>query len=152
MAILVGSYLGANHNEEALSRQEANRVYTKMKELAPQVCAAQTEDEIRQSIAVLNCAYDTDTPDLENVGDDQVLAFAGEILPKYQGVLGGSPTRGEFVEDFVASFRQDRTDIMEEALNRWTLVWAVVGSAIAFVIASGQYRHRCVRCESGGRG
>ena len=135
-AILGAVYLAESRSEEMALRDEAEGIYSKMAALAPLVCAAQTDDEIRAAIAELNCEDDADQPNLAAVSDDDRLSFESEIRPRYQGVLDGHPTRRQFVNDFAAVPRWDRMAVMEEALSVGTLIWVFLGSSMAFVIAS----------------
>jgi len=137
LAILGGGYLAVSHSEDAQLSKEADRIYGKMVALAPRVCGAQTEDEIRAVIAELNCEDDTDKPNLAAVSEDQMMSFENETRPRYRAVLDGNPTRNRFVSDFLAGHRQDRTAILEESLTVWTLLWVILGGSIAFVVAAG---------------
>lgn len=137
LAILGGGYLAVSHSQAVRLSKEADKIYGKMLALAPRVSAAQTEDEIRQVIAELNCEDDADKPNLAAVSEDQMLSFDNETRPRYRGVLDGKPTRGRFVSDFVAGHGQPKTAILEESLTAWTLLWVILGSSAAFIIASG---------------
>lgn len=137
LAILGGGYLSVSHSEEVRLSKEADGIYAKMLALAPRVSAAQTEDEIRQVIAELNCEDDTDKPNLAAVSEDQMMSFENETRTKYRAVLEGNPTHNRFVGDFMAGHRQNGTAILEESLTVWTFLWVILGSSIAFVVAAG---------------
>jgi len=151
LAILAGTYLGDEHARTVRLEAFARGTYDRMAAMAPQICAAKTEQEVREAIAVMNCVYLTDEPDLSSVGDDQILVFATDTVPRYRGILEGNPTRGEFVRNTVSrrSWRSPM-EILERSLNGWTLLWCVVGGGAAFVIASspaGRFGgwQRCLR-------
>jgi len=137
LAILGGGYLAVSHSQDLRLSDEVDRIYGKMMALAPRVCGAQTEDEIRTVIAELNCEDDTDKPNLAAVSEDQMMSFENETRPRYRAALEGNPTRNRFGGDFIASHRQNGTAILKESLSVWTFLWVILGGSIAFVVAAG---------------
>ncbi len=138
VVVLVGSYLAVSNSQEMTLRREADRNYSRMMSLAPVVSAAETENEIRQAVARINCPSDEDTPDPDAVGEEEIGSFKTDVQPKYQGVLDGNPTRGQFIDAYIASPWQAKMDLLfEHSMNLWTLLLTAAGAFLAFVIASG---------------
>ena len=137
LAILLGSYLAVSHARDVQLHRQADRIHARMMFFAPRVCAARTEHEIRHVIAEMNCVHFADVPNLDNVGEDQMLLFEIETRPIYQAVLDDDVTHDEFVGDFVSRAWYSRVATMERALNVRTFLWVLLGTSTAFALASG---------------